>query len=149
MKKLKIFIVLMLMTTFIGWTQSSDSIPKWTVWEHNKDTVITYNFNKPNLVGLRLYVNDMEKTKELYNVELKTSAYKDSLILMKDVYILNRDSVIIEHTKFIEFQKQENNRLSVLNKELEKAYKKQKTLTPIIAGGSVAITLAICYLLVK
>lgn len=91
----------------------------------------------------------MEKTKELYNVELKTSAYKDSLILMKDVYILNRDSVIIEHTKFIEFQKQENNRLSVLNKELEKAYKKQKTLTPIIAGGSVAITLAICYLLVK
>ena len=149
MKKLKVFIMLMLMTTSIGWTQSSDSIPKWTVWEHNKDTIITYNFNKPDLLGLRLLVTGLEKTKDLYDIELKASIHKDSLILVKDQYILNRDSVIIEHTKFIEFQRKENNRLEALNKEIEKAYKKQKILTPIIAGGSVAITLAVCYLLVK
>ena len=96
-----------------------------------------------------LEVDGLEKTKDLYDIELKASIHKDSLILVKDRYILNRDSAIIEHTKFIEFQRRENSRLEALNKEIEKAYKKQKRLTPIIAGGSVAITLAICYLLVK
>ena len=74
------------------------------------------------MLGLRLFVTDLEKTKDLYVIVLKASSHKDSLILMKDLYILNRDSVIIEHTKFIEFQRKENNRLEALNKEIEKAY---------------------------
>ena len=137
------------MTTSIGWTQSSNSIPKWTVWEHNKDTIITYNFNKPDLLGLRLLVTGLEKTKDLYDIELKASIHKDSLILMKDQHILNRDSVIIEHTKFIEFQKTENQRLDNLNKVLDKELKKQKILTPILVGGSVGITLVACLMLLK
>ena len=101
------------------------------------------------MLGLRLFVTDLEKTKDLYDIELKASIHKDSLILMKDQYILNRDSVIIEHTKFIEFQRKENNRLDNLNKVLDKELKKQKILTPILVGGSVGITLVACLMLLK
>ena len=101
------------------------------------------------MINLRLYINDLEKNSELYKLELNSSSVKDSLLTLKNLQLLNRDSVILEHTNFIKFQTTENKRLEQLNKDLSKAYKRQRVLTPIIAGGSVAVTLVLCYLLVK
>ncbi len=128
-----------------GWTQSS----KWTVWENNSDTVITYNFFKEDLLGLRLYVTDLEKYKELYEWSIEYTNIQDSLLSVKNSEIVLKDSIILLNNKWIDEQKIEYNKLLEINSNVIKSYNRQKRSIPFIAGGSAAITLIVCLMLSK
>lgn len=128
-----------------GWTQSS----KWTVWENNSDTVITYNFFKEDLLGLRLYVTDLEKYKELYEWSIEYTNIQDSLLSVKNSEIALKDSIILLNNKWIDEQKIEYNKLLEINSNVIKSYNRQKRSIPFIAGGSAAITLIVCLILSK
>ena len=147
MKKLKLCIVLLLISTLSGWTQSSNT--KWSVWKSNNDTIITYNFTKPELTNLHVYILNLEKDSKLYSLELLKSKEKDSLLSLKDTRLVYKDSIILESNKLIEYQRLEQAKLDKINADLKKAYARQKTIIPIVAGGSVLTTLLLCFLLVK
>ena len=144
-KKLSLCMMLLLLIMRNGWTQSS----KWTVWENNSDTVITYNFFKEDLLGLRLYVTDLEKYKELYEWSIEYTNIQDSLLSVKNSEIVLKDSIILLNNKWIDEQKIEYNKLLEINSNVIKSYNRQKRSIPFIAGGSAAITLIVCLILSK
>ena len=70
---------------------------------NNKDTVITYNFTKPEFVNLLIAIEKGKRDKELlYNVELSLKDYKhlvkvDSLIIVNKTSIIKDKDLIIDN----------------------------------------------------
>ena len=60
-------LMLLLLTTLYGWTQSSST---WVISNNGVDTTIVYTFTKLELRDLRLYITDLEQISELYDLSL-------------------------------------------------------------------------------
>ena len=104
------------------------------------------------MTNLRIYVTELEKIKELYDIDQSKNLVKDSLIDNLKSQLINKDFIIINKDSIIRFQSSEINSLEKWGKEQEELklkYKKRadnwfKTLTEgAIIGG------ILCLLLVK
>ena len=104
------------------------------------------------MTDLRIYVTELEKIKELYDIDQSKNLVKDSLIDNLKSQLINKDFIIINKDSIIRFQSSEINSLEKWGKEQEELklkYKKRadnwfRTLT----GGAI-IGGILCLLLVK
>ena len=63
------------------------------------------------MTDLRLYVTELEKIKELYDVDQSKNLVKDSLIDNLKSQLINKDFIIINKDSIIRFQSSEINSL--------------------------------------
>ena len=63
------------------------------------------------MTDLRLYVTDLEKIKELYDIDQSKNLVKDSLIDNLKSQLINKDFIIINKDSIIRFQSSEINSL--------------------------------------
>ena len=91
MKKLIVSMMLLLLITLSGWTQSPK---KWVIVQSNNDTTITYNFLKQDLINLRTYIVKLEGTEALYKEDEKIIKLQDSVIVNLNKIILNKDYLL-------------------------------------------------------
>lgn len=91
MKKLIVSMMLLLLTTLSGWTQSQKN---WVIVQSNNDTTITYSFLKEDLINLRTYILKLEGTAQLYNEDEKIIKLQDSVINNLNKIILNKDYLL-------------------------------------------------------
>ena len=63
------------------------------------------------MTDLRLYVTELEKTKELYDIDQSKNLVKDSLIDNLKSQLINKDFIIINKDSIIRFQSSEINSL--------------------------------------
>ena len=129
-KKLNLLMIIMLLNILCGWTQQSDL---WTIWKSNNDTIVSYNFTKDNLKDLRIYIINLQKYKELYDL----SEQKDSL---NDLHIFNFQNRIINDQQIILLRESEINKITLYAKtqEVEKIKYKNKSKTiPYWFGGGI------------
>lgn len=115
-----------------GWTQSSKT---WTISKDTSaigDTVVTYKFQKKDLVNLRVYVATLEQYKstaeineEIINKQkLEMLRYK-TLITNKDIIITDKDLQLVQS---VEINAQ-------LQKQLEASRKRAKAWPYWLGGG--------------
>ena len=148
-KKLKLLMMLLLLNTLSGWSQSSTN---WTVLEQGKDTIISYNFTKPQITKLRVYVTSLEETYRLYNIEKQQSKIKDLMLENYKIQIDNYKFISNESDSIILFQKNELIKADNWGKSQERLKIKYKNLAdklPYALGGGGIIGFIICLLLVK
>ena len=141
--------MLLLLNTLSGWSQSSTN---WTVLEQGKDTIISYNFTKPQITKLRVYVTSLEETYRLYNIEKQQSKIKDLMLENYKIQIDNYKFISNESDSIILFQKNELIKADNWGKSQEKLKIKYKNLAdklPYALGGGGIIGFIICLLLVK
>lgn len=119
------------------------------MWKNNNDTIITYNFTKPELTNLRLYVTNLEKISELYNIELEISLKKDSLLQAKDERLTNQDSMLLLSKSMIDYQNLEYDKINKINKDLQIKIERQTKALPYLIGGTALTSMLICLMLVK
>ena len=62
-------------------------------------------------MNLRVYVTELEKTKELYELDQSKNILKDSLIDNLKSQLINKDFIIINKDSIIRFQSSEINSL--------------------------------------
>lgn len=58
-------------------------------------------------MNLRVYVTELEKTKELYELDQSKNILKDSLIDNLKSQLINKDFIIINQDSIIKFQSSE------------------------------------------
>lgn len=58
-------------------------------------------------MNLRIYVTELEKTKELYELDQSKNILKDSLIDNLKSQLINKDFIIINQDSIIKFQSSE------------------------------------------
>ena len=141
--------MLLLLNTLSGWSQSSTN---WTVLEQGKDTIISYNFTKPQITKLRVYVTSLEETYRLYNIEKQQSKIKDLMLENYKIQIDNYKFISNESDSIILFQKNELIKADNWGKSQERLKIKYKNLAdklPYALGGGGIIGFIICLLLVK
>ena len=63
------------------------------------------------MTDLRLYVTELEKIKELYDIDQSKNLVKDSLINNLKSQLINKDFIIINKDSIIRFQSSEINSL--------------------------------------
>lgn len=63
------------------------------------------------MTDLRLYVTELEKIKELYDIDQSKNLVKDSLIDNFKSQLINKDFIIINKDSIIRFQSSEINSL--------------------------------------
>lgn len=63
------------------------------------------------MTDLRLYVTELEKIKELYDIDQSKNQVKDSLIDNLKSQLINKDFIIINKDSIIKFQSSEINSL--------------------------------------
>ena len=63
------------------------------------------------MTNLRLYVTELEKIKELYDIDQSKNLVKDSLIDNLKIQLINKDFIIINKDSIIRFQSSEINSL--------------------------------------
>lgn len=63
------------------------------------------------MTDLRLYVTELEKIKELYDIDQSKNLVKDSLIDNLKSQLINKDFIIINKDSIIRFQSSEINSL--------------------------------------
>lgn len=63
------------------------------------------------MTNLRLYVTELEKIKELYDIDQSKNLVKDSLIDNLKSQLINKDFIIINKDSIIKFQSSEINSL--------------------------------------
>lgn len=63
------------------------------------------------MTNLRLYVTELEKIKELYDIDQSKNLVKDSLIDNLKSQLINKDFIIINKDSIIRFQSSEINSL--------------------------------------
>ena len=63
------------------------------------------------MTDLRLYVTELEKIKELYDIDQSKNLVKDSLIDNLKIQLINKDFIIINKDSIIRFQSSEINSL--------------------------------------
>lgn len=63
------------------------------------------------MTDLRLYVTELEKIKELYDIDQSKNLVKDSLIDNLKSQLINKDFIIINKDSIIRFQSSETNSL--------------------------------------
>lgn len=63
------------------------------------------------MTDLRLYVTELEKIKELYDIDQSKNLVKDSLINNLKSQLINKDFIIINKDSIIKFQSSEINSL--------------------------------------
>lgn len=63
------------------------------------------------MIDLRLYVTELEKIKELYDIDQSKNLVKDSLIDNLKSQLINKDFIIINKDSIIRFQSSEINSL--------------------------------------
>ena len=127
-------------------------MPNWTVWTHNNDTIISYNFNKKQLTNLRVYVTSLEEIYTLYNIEKEQSLVKDSMLLNYRNQLFNNKVIIQNKDSIIKFQSSELIKADEWGKSQEKLkikYKKQADKLPYTLGGGGIIGFLLCLLLIK
>ena len=61
------------------------------------------------MIDLRLYVTELEKIKELYDIDQSKNLVKDSLIDNLKSQLINKDFIIINKDSIIRFQSSEIN----------------------------------------
>ena len=130
------------MSTLGGWSQSLKS---WTVYQINSDTLVDYNFTKDQLKNLRIYVTELERTKEINDINLKEIDAKNDLISNLSKQINNRESTIAIKDSIITFQGSELTKADKFGKEQEQLkmkYKKGATYS-FLGGGIVGVLLCL------
>lgn len=136
------------MTTLYGWTQQ---LPNWTILKDKQDTIIIYNFTKPELINLRVYVTGLEQNTKLYEIDKKRLIKKDEIIKIQQDQILNKDT-IISYKESIIFQNklitEELNRQ--LTKEMQLRLAAQKRASRMYywfgSGGAIGFILGLLLL---
>ena len=63
------------------------------------------------MIDLRIYVTELEKIKELYDIDQSKNLVKDSLIDNLKSQLINKDFIIINKDSIIRFQSSEINSL--------------------------------------
>lgn len=63
------------------------------------------------MTDLRIYVTELEKIKELYDIDQSKNLVKDSLIDNLKSQLINKDFIIINKDSIIRFQSSEINSL--------------------------------------
>lgn len=63
------------------------------------------------MTNLRIYVTELEKIKELYDIDQSKNLVKDSLIDNLKSQLINKDFIIINKDSIIRFQSSEINSL--------------------------------------
>lgn len=63
------------------------------------------------MIDLRLYVTELEKIKEFYDIDQSKNLVKDSLIDNLKSQLINKDFIIINKDSIIRFQSSEINSL--------------------------------------
>lgn len=58
-------------------------------------------------MNLRIYVTELEKTKELYELDQSKNILKDSLIDNLKSQLINKDFIIINQDSIVKFQSSE------------------------------------------
>ena len=120
--------------------------------EQGKDTIISYNFTKPQITKLRVYVTSLEETYRLYNIEKQQSKIKDLMLENYKIQIDNYKFISNESDSIILFQKNELIKADNWGKSQERLKIKYKNLAdklPYALGGGGIIGFIICLLLVK
>jgi hypothetical protein len=148
-KKLRIFMMLVLLITQNGWSQS---LQNWTVSKESNDTIVKYNFKKEQLLDLRLYVTDLEYKSDLYSLEKQKSNLKDSLLINYKLQIGNCNNIIEKKDTIIKFQSSELFKSDKWGKSQEKLkikYKKQADKIPYSIGAGTLIGIILSLILFK
>ena len=103
-------------------------------------------------MNLRVYVTELEKTKELYELDQSKNILKDSLIDNLKSQLINKDFIIINQDSIVKFQSSELIKLEEWGRNQEKLklkYKKRSDNWLYIFGSGTLIGGIICLLLVK
>ena len=103
-------------------------------------------------MNLRIYVTELEKIKELYELDQSKNILKDSLIDNLKSQLINKDFIIINQDSIIKFQSSELIKLEEWGRNQEKLklkYKKRSDNWLYIFGSGTLIGGIICLLLVK
>lgn len=105
------------MTMQVGWSQQSKN---WIVVKSGKDTTITYNFSKNDLMLLRAYVVKLEGTAELYEEDKKVIILKDSIIDILNKIIANKETMLMISDSTVNKLYEELNSSEAWGKEQER-----------------------------
>lgn len=126
-----LFVMLVLLTTLSGWTQSSRN---WEIKRDSlsNDTIVSYNFTKTELGNLRNYVTTLESIRQRYDLNLKVIDALNTEVSIYKTISLNKDEVISYKNDIITVHTDVNDQLS---KDLIRFRNKAKRLPYWIGGG--------------
>lgn len=103
-------------------------------------------------MNLRVYVTELEKIKELYELDQSKNILKDSLIDNLKSQLINKDFIIINQDSIVKFQSSELIKLEEWGRNQEKLklkYKKRSDNWLYLFGSGTLIGGILCLLLVK